>query len=183
MSDPDIVVLGKALGGGIPIGAYGVTPALAATLTERDGESFEAWRERVAAGGTMYGNALQIAAARATLEHVLTPEGHQRVNALGERLALGIESIITRLGLPWCAPMVCGGRASALRKVMTLTILCCRLHRATHTYQRISIPIRSFVSSSVFCFLVSCFKARHGVRAHTHADDSDCTCNSGPHPV
>ena len=100
---PDILVIGKALAGGIPIGAYGMTGEVAEVFALEGGESFESWRERPALGGTLYGNALQIAAAKATLEEVLTLENHTRVNALGERLAQGIEAIIDRLELPWCA--------------------------------------------------------------------------------
>jgi glutamate-1-semialdehyde 2,1-aminomutase len=107
--EPDIVVLGKALGGGVPIGAYGMTEELARFMEGTAGSEGEAadwtvrFAMRVATGGTMFANALSLAAARATLEHVLTEEGHARTAALGESLADGIEAAIRRNGLSWCA--------------------------------------------------------------------------------
>lgn len=100
---PDILVLGKALAGGIPIGAYGLTEKLRDFLEKGAGDDFEAWRQNVALGGTLYGNAVQIAAAYATLNNVLTPENHERVNRLGAHLADEIERIIDKLELPWSA--------------------------------------------------------------------------------
>jgi glutamate-1-semialdehyde 2,1-aminomutase len=55
----------------------------------------------VATGGTLYGNALAMAACRATLDSVLTPEGFGRTASLGERLADGIEAIFAAAGLAW----------------------------------------------------------------------------------
>lgn len=98
---PDILVLGKALGGGIPIGAYGLTEELRGFIEGEPSSAFGDWRHRIALGGTLYGNALQIAATKATLETVLTEDNHARVNALGATLADGIEAIIARLELPW----------------------------------------------------------------------------------
>jgi glutamate-1-semialdehyde 2,1-aminomutase len=90
--EPDILTIGKAVGGGIPMGAYGVTPALAVELdVERN----------VATGGTLFGNALSAAAARATLTEVLTPAAYARAAASGARLADGIEDAIDKAGLPW----------------------------------------------------------------------------------
>jgi glutamate-1-semialdehyde 2,1-aminomutase len=62
--EPDAVTLGKAIGGGVPIGAYGVSAALA----ERIGAAEDADLEDTGGvGGTLAGNALSLAAARATL--------------------------------------------------------------------------------------------------------------------
>ncbi len=97
----DILVLGKALGGGIPIGAYGLTEDLREFLEGGSQSEFGDWRERIALGGTLYGNALQIAATKVTLETVLTKDNHARVNELGVKLADGIEAIIRRLELSW----------------------------------------------------------------------------------
>ena len=57
----------------------------------------------VATGGTFYGNALAMAACRATLEAVLTPDGFERTSSLGARLADGIEAVFGAAGLPWQA--------------------------------------------------------------------------------
>jgi glutamate-1-semialdehyde 2,1-aminomutase len=92
--DPDILTIGKAVGGGIPMGAYGVTPTLAEELdVERN----------VATGGTLFGNPLSAAAARATLTMVLTPAAYARAAAAGARLANGIADTIAEVGLPWTA--------------------------------------------------------------------------------
>jgi glutamate-1-semialdehyde aminotransferase len=69
-----------------------VTPALAdELLIERN----------VATGGTLFGNPLSAAAARATLTEVLTPDAYAHTSALGARLADGIEAAIADAGLPW----------------------------------------------------------------------------------
>ena len=99
--DPDILVFGKAVGGGIPIGIYGLSEELGDFLERAPSNESGDWRNRIALGGTLYGNALQIAATKATLDTVLTGDNHTRVNALGAKLADGIEAIIEHLDLPW----------------------------------------------------------------------------------
>jgi glutamate-1-semialdehyde 2,1-aminomutase len=90
--DPDIVTIGKAVAGGIPMGAWGMTPTLAD----------EARPERnVATGGTLFGNALSAAAAKAALTEVLVPEAYVHAAGLGETLATGIEAAIAEAALPW----------------------------------------------------------------------------------
>jgi glutamate-1-semialdehyde 2,1-aminomutase len=90
--DPDVVTVGKAVAGGVPMGAYGVTAAL--------GEELLAARQ-VATGGTLFGNPLSAAAARAALTEVLVADAYEHTSALGERLAAGIEAAIAASGLPW----------------------------------------------------------------------------------
>ena len=90
--DPDIVTIGKAVAGGVPMGAYGVTAALGAELDAA---------RNVATGGTLFGNPLSAAAARAALTEVLLPEAYEQTTALGEKLADGIEEAIDAAGLPW----------------------------------------------------------------------------------
>jgi glutamate-1-semialdehyde 2,1-aminomutase len=89
---PDVVTLGKAVAGGLPMGAYGVTAELAAHL---DAE------RNVATGGTLFGNPLSAAAARAALTKVLVPSAYAHVTALGRELADGINQAIKESGLPW----------------------------------------------------------------------------------
>ena len=67
---PDLVTLGKAIGGGVPIGAYGVSAAVAERL---DADTEGDYEDVGGIGGTLAGNALSLAAARATLADVLTP--------------------------------------------------------------------------------------------------------------
>jgi len=90
--DPDIVTIGKAVAGGLPMGAYGVTAEL--------GEQLDAARN-VATGGTLFGNPLSAAAAKAALTEVLVPAAYQHTSALGHELADGIEQAIAAAGLPW----------------------------------------------------------------------------------
>lgn len=101
----DLVVLGKSLGGGVPIGTYGMTENLAQVMEQsldRDGAAPESVGG-IATGGTLFANALSMAAARAALEQVLTRAGFELTAALGERLAGGIQGALDRRGLPWRA--------------------------------------------------------------------------------
>jgi glutamate-1-semialdehyde aminotransferase len=96
---PDVVAIGKSIAGGVPLGAYGMTDEVAETLRRPAGRGDE--KPVVATGGTLFGNPLSMAAARATLDEVLTPDAYEHTQALGARLADGIEAAITRSGLPW----------------------------------------------------------------------------------
>jgi glutamate-1-semialdehyde 2,1-aminomutase len=57
--------------------------------------------DEVATGGTLFANALSMAAARAALTEVLTPEAFATTARLGEMLAAGLRAHIDRAGLPW----------------------------------------------------------------------------------
>jgi glutamate-1-semialdehyde 2,1-aminomutase len=100
--EPDVLTLGKGLGTGVPLGAYGVTTRLADVL-ERRLDTGSADSPGIATGGTTFANNLSLAATRAALEHYLTPEGYARGAALGTRLADGIDRLIARHRLPWRA--------------------------------------------------------------------------------
>src|SRR4029079_10010705 len=52
-------------------------------------------------GGTLSGNALSLAAMRATIEHVWRDESFERMIALGERWTGGVKAGIEARGLPW----------------------------------------------------------------------------------
>jgi glutamate-1-semialdehyde 2,1-aminomutase len=91
---PDVVTIGKAVAGGLPMGAYGVTAEL--------GEQLDV-KHNVATGGTLFGNPLSAAAARAALTEVLLPAAYAHTTALGGELADGIEAAIGAAGLPWTA--------------------------------------------------------------------------------
>jgi glutamate-1-semialdehyde 2,1-aminomutase len=96
---PDLVTLGKSIGGGVPIGAYGVS----ADIARRIGDDAEGDYEDVGGvGGTLAGNALSLAATRATLERVLTAEAFARMTRLQERFTAGVRATIERHDLPWC---------------------------------------------------------------------------------
>ena len=96
---PDIVTLGKALASGIPIGAYGISADLGQrVLADADGD----YSGPGGIGGTLAGNALASAAARATLSSVLTAEAFERMIAGADRLAGGVQGVIDSRGLAWC---------------------------------------------------------------------------------
>jgi glutamate-1-semialdehyde 2,1-aminomutase len=95
---PDAVTLGKSIGGGVPIGAYGVSAELAERIAAQEGADYE---DTGGVGGTLAGNAFSLAAARATLGEVLTDEAFDRMIGLRERLAKGVAAAIAEHGLPW----------------------------------------------------------------------------------
>jgi glutamate-1-semialdehyde 2,1-aminomutase len=94
--DPDIVTIGKAIAGGVPIGAYGVTREVAdRVLAQKDADLVDVG----GVGGTLAGNPLSIAAARATLEEVLTEDAFKHMIELSGRFTDGVRAAIE--GLPW----------------------------------------------------------------------------------
>ena len=100
---PDFVTVGKSIAAGVPLGAYGMTDDIAALIATPD----EHWLvggvqvAEVALGGTLFANALSMAAGRAALVEVLTEEAFERTGSLGAALAGGIEEAFSDFGLPW----------------------------------------------------------------------------------
>jgi glutamate-1-semialdehyde aminotransferase len=96
--EPDLLVIGKTIGGGIPAGTYGMTHEVAALLggrIERDVSDIGG------IGGTLAGYALSTAAIRATLGEVLTEEAFDRMIPLAERWEAGVAEVIARHEAPW----------------------------------------------------------------------------------
>ena len=96
--EPDLLTIGKPLGGGMPAAAYGMTDEVAARLAEfldSDGVDVSG------IGGTLTGNALALAAMRATLANALRDEDFAIATPLAERWAAGVARVIDDLGLPW----------------------------------------------------------------------------------
>ncbi|MFE8947135.1 transaminase [Streptomyces sp. NPDC007856] len=96
--EPDLLTIGKAIGGGIPAGAYGLSAQLAERLLARTDLDLV---DMGGVGGTLAGNALSVAAMRATLEHVLTDEAFARMGKLSERFEAGVRAAIEAHRLPW----------------------------------------------------------------------------------
>ena len=96
--EPDVVTIGKAIGGGLPAGAYGLSAALADAIDTREDLDLI---DMGGVGGTLAGNALSVAAMRATLEHVLTDEAFERMAQRAEEFASGVLDIIAAFRLPW----------------------------------------------------------------------------------
>lgn len=107
---PDILTLGKSLGGGVALGAYGITEKLSDLMVRHQdvdiGDS-----PGLATGGTMYGNALSLAAARAALNNIMTENGYRHVDRLGAQLATGLQAAVARQELDWHIDRL-GGRIS-----------------------------------------------------------------------
>ena len=91
----DFVGLGKGLGSGAPLGAYGMGEAMGAFL-ERHCDDYVSPVRGLAIGGTTFASAITMAAARAMLEEVATGDGYRRIEGLGKRLANGIDAIMSR---------------------------------------------------------------------------------------
>ena len=97
--EPDFLTIGKPLASGVPAACYGMSAAVA--------ERAQAYLDSLPTtdvggiGGTLSGNALSLAAMRATLEHVLTDAAFERMIALGERWADGVKAAIEEHELPW----------------------------------------------------------------------------------
>ena len=100
--EPDLLTLGKGLGGGVPIGAYGMTDALGRVMEDHLDVDV-ADTPGLATGGTTFANAVSMAGARAALEHVYDPPGYDRVVGLGARLADGLDRMLRTHDLPWRA--------------------------------------------------------------------------------
>lgn len=101
---PDGFSIGKAVGGGIPVGLYGVSEALAArlhALVPKVNPARVRQSSHLGFGGTLAGSALQVAAVRVVLERVLTAANFERMIRLAQSLAAGARASVVRSGLAW----------------------------------------------------------------------------------
>lgn len=96
--DPDFLVFGKPIGGGVPGATYGFTQEVADAISARHNlEDCDVG----GIGGTLAGNALSLAAMHATLEKVLTQQAFDRMIPLAERWTAGVEQAIAEFDVPW----------------------------------------------------------------------------------
>ena len=95
---PDVLVIGKAIGGGIPGAAYGFSQEVADQITAK--QSLEDC-DVGGIGGTLAGNALSLAAMRATLTKVLSGEAFGRMVPLAERWTAGVQAAISEFRMGW----------------------------------------------------------------------------------
>jgi len=105
--DPDFVTVGKPLASGIPAAVYGFTAEVARLFRARTSVELA---DSGGIGGTLAGNALALAALRATLREVLTPDAYAGMIALASRFAAGVEQVIAEHRLPWIVKRL-GARA------------------------------------------------------------------------
>jgi glutamate-1-semialdehyde 2,1-aminomutase len=95
---PDLVTIGKAIGGGVPIGAYGLSEDVARRVTDlREADLVDVG----GVGGTLAGNALSLAAARATLSEVLTEDAFAHMTRLCDRFVKGVRDALGEHGVGW----------------------------------------------------------------------------------
>jgi len=87
--EPDMVTLAKALGGGLPSGAIGMSDEVAQIV--EDGTVYQV--------GTYNGNPLSMAAARANLVEVMTPDAYTLLDALNDRIVRGCQAVIDSTGI------------------------------------------------------------------------------------
>jgi glutamate-1-semialdehyde 2,1-aminomutase len=95
---PDMVVIGKPIGGGMPAAAYGMSAEVAERVTALINDHDV---DVSGVGGTLTGNALALAAVRATLTHHLRDEDFDRTIPLATRWAQGVATAINAAGLDW----------------------------------------------------------------------------------
>jgi glutamate-1-semialdehyde 2,1-aminomutase len=99
----DFLTVGKAIAAGVPLGAYGMTEEVAARSQPTGGHQLamgDAFAE-IATGGTLFANALAMAAGRAALIEVLTPQAFDRARELGTRMVDGVREAVAASSLPW----------------------------------------------------------------------------------
>ena len=95
---PDILTIGKPIGSGVPAAAFGISEGVAGGVMKR---ILEDGTDESGLGGTLSGNALSLAAMRATLEKVITEEAFARMIPLAMRFEKGVADAIAEFGAPW----------------------------------------------------------------------------------
>ena len=96
---PDFLVIGKAIGGGMPVAAYGMSAEMAERLHP---SLFGTEVDTSGIGGTLTGNALALAAVKATLSTTLRQNEFDQMFPLAEAWTDGVQGVIDEFGLDWC---------------------------------------------------------------------------------
>ena len=108
--EPDIFVIGKSIGGGIPCGAYGLSREVADAITRHTDAGNADIVDVGGVGGTLAGNALSTAAMRATLGEVLTQDAFVHMTDLATAFTAGVQATLDELDVPWSVSQL-GARA------------------------------------------------------------------------
>ena len=95
---PDFLTIGKAIGGGIPTGTFGMSHEMASQIARKTEREVI---DTGGIGGTLAGNALSLAAMKATLTQVLTDENFIKMIELGNLWCDGVEAAINEFNLAW----------------------------------------------------------------------------------
>jgi glutamate-1-semialdehyde 2,1-aminomutase len=98
--EPDIFTIGKAVGGGVPAGAWGISDGVAERLLG-DAVMRHALVEGIGVGGTLAGNVLSARAISLTLANLLTPADFNHMCELASQWSEGVRRHVSDLGLPW----------------------------------------------------------------------------------
>ena len=105
--DPDIFIIGKSIGAGIPSGAYGLTQELADRILQHPEADII---DVGGVGGTLAGNPLSLTAMKATLESVLTDDAFEHMVRLCDTYTNDVQALIERYEIPWSISQI-GARA------------------------------------------------------------------------
>jgi len=108
--EPDLFVIGKSIGGGIPCGAYGISRDVADAVTRHTRAGDADIVDVGGVGGTLAGNALSTAAMRATLGEVLTEDAFTHMTELATAFTAGVQATLDELDVPWSVSRL-GARA------------------------------------------------------------------------
>ena len=100
---PDAVVLGKPLAGGLPAAAYGFSAELSARAVAAKGAAVPG---HSGIGTTLTGNMLGLAAMRASLQELMTVENFALMHARARTLADGLRRLIAAHRMPWCVTQI-----------------------------------------------------------------------------
>lgn len=115
--EPDLLVLGKAMGGGVPVGLYGVSEPVARRMWEQVPRRMNDPQRRQSShlgfGGTLAGSALQVAVVRTVLADVLTEASFAHMLVLADELAVRARAVLRECRLAWSV-VQCGARVEML---------------------------------------------------------------------
>lgn len=95
---PDMIVIGKSIGGGVPCAVYGFSEEIAERMANLNASRPSG---HSGIGTTLSANALAIMAMHAMLGQVITHDAYRHMLAMAQRLVKGIEGVIAKHALPW----------------------------------------------------------------------------------
>ncbi len=163
--EPDLTTLGKIIGGGLPVGAYGGKAALM-DLVAPAGPVYQA--------GTLSGNPLAVAAGAKTLEILERPGFYERLEAISARLERGLLGEARRAGVPLTVNRV-GSMLTAFLNAGPVTDYASAKQSDTEAFGRF---FGSLLEQGVY-FPPSQFEAAFVSAAHTEQDIADTVQAAG----
>ncbi|SMF99080.1 aspartate aminotransferase family protein [Burkholderia singularis] len=101
--EPDVLIIGKPIGGGVPCAVYGFSAEVAARAQQAKASAPPG---HSGIGTTLTANMLAMHAIRATLADVMTDDAYAHMFGLAAHLSGGLEQVIARRGLPWCVTRI-----------------------------------------------------------------------------